>query len=53
MSIILLSTHALPIDMLRDLKSYVSGRNGAICELVCISHVHLEYTTYIRKGGCG
>ena len=32
--IILLSTHALPIDMLKEPESYVPRRNGAIRKLV-------------------
>ena len=45
---ILLSTHALPIDMPGEPESYVFRRNGAIQVLVHTSPMHLEYTTYMR-----
>ena len=47
--VILLFTHALPIDMLGEPKSYVPMRNDAMLELLHTTPMHLEYTTYKRR----
>ena len=49
MLVILLSIHALPIDMPKERKSYVPRRNGAIQKLVHTSSMYLKYTTYMKE----
>ena len=48
--VILISSHAMPIDDLESEKqSYVLRKNGANCELVPTSPMHLKYTTFMCR----
>jgi hypothetical protein len=47
-AVVLLSTHALPIDFPCQPRTCVPRRNGALWELVGTSPIHHEYTTHMR-----
>jgi hypothetical protein len=47
-AVLLLSTHALPIEFPCQPRTYVQRRNGAIREPIATSPIHYEYTTFMR-----
>ena len=47
-AVVLLSTHAVPVDLPGDSTSTVPRRTGAVRNLIPTSPIHLEYTTYMR-----
>ena len=47
-AVLLLSTHAMPVDLPGDSTSTVPRQTRAVRNLIPTSPIHLEYTTYMR-----